>query len=100
MAKLKLQEDPRQMRFDCVSPALERSLSEEDGECTKAELEAGRDGEPMRHRTHGLDNMPQPPKAGTSDINADECSQVSPGKGHGGFRVIAHAGEDYTKTYS
>lgn len=52
------------MRFDCVSPALERSLSEEYGECTKAELEAGRDGEPMRHRTHGLDNMPQPPKAG------------------------------------
>lgn len=46
MTKLKLQEDPRQMRFDRVSPALERSFSEEDGECTKAEPEAGRDQEP------------------------------------------------------
>lgn len=37
------------------------------------------------------------PRLGTSDINADECSQVSPGKGHGGFRVTAHAGEDIQK---
>lgn len=46
MAKLKLQEDPRQMRFDCVSPALERSLSEEDGSVQKLSWKLGETGSP------------------------------------------------------
>lgn len=84
-----------------VSPALELSFSEEDGECTQAEPEAVRDREPMGHKNawlgqHATTNHP---RLGTSDRNADECSQVSLGKGHGGFRGTAHAGEDYTKTY-